>query len=63
MSNYPKLTNYVSEIDQFLLELSKKYPEPSLSQIKEKEKYLRVYFSRDNVEKPEEPKTKLWEGF
>lgn len=62
MSNYPMLTNYVSEIDQFLLACDKKQPEQSLSQQREKEKYRAVYFLRDNVQRPEKPKD-LWEQF
>ena len=34
MNQYPKLTNYVSEIDQFLQQFDKEHPGLSLSQEK-----------------------------
>ena len=62
MSNYPKLANYVSEMDEFLSAFDATHPTFSLSQLKEKEKYKNVYFLRDNVDRPEEP-ISLWEKF
>lgn len=62
MSNYPKLTNYVSEIDQVLQAFDHEHPELSLSQRYEKEKYRRVYFLRDNIEQLS-PIVKFWEKF
>lgn len=62
MSNYPKLANYVSEIDEFLSAFDATHPTLSLSQMKEKEKYRNVYFLRDNMERPEKSES-LWEKF
>lgn len=62
MSKQPILTNYVSEIDQFLQDFDKKHPEPTKSQQKEQAKYRRIYKLRDTTDRPEEKKT-LWEGF
>lgn len=62
MSKKPKLTHYVSEIDQFLQSFDKSHPELSLSQQKEQEKYRIIYFLRDIVSKPETIK-KLWNSF
>lgn len=62
MSNYPKLTNYVSEIDQVLQAFDREHPELSLSQQKEKEKYRRIYFLRDHIERLTTV-IKLWEKF
>lgn len=62
MSNYPKLTSYVSEIDQFLQAFDNEHPEQSLSQLKEIEKYRRIYFLRDISDRPTQTK-KLWENF
>ncbi|MDR3478183.1 MAG: hypothetical protein P4M14_09160 [Gammaproteobacteria bacterium] len=61
MSQQPKLTNYVSPMDQFLQEFDKKCPQQSLSQQKEEAKYRRIYFLRDEENRPEEVKTP-WEG-
>lgn len=62
MSNKPILTNYVSEIDQLLLSFDQQNPELSSSQCKERQKYLNIYFLRDNAERPETT-TLMWEGF
>lgn len=62
MSNYPKLSNYVSEIDQFLQAFDQNHPEKSLSQEKEIAKYARIYRLRDNPE-PEKTSAKLWDEF
>jgi hypothetical protein len=55
MSHYPKLTDFVSEIDQDLQQFDKKHPQPSRSQQKEQEKYARIYYLRDTADRPEEP--------
>ena len=62
MSKYPKLTNYVSEIDQFLQQFDQTHPEKSLSQKKEIDKYQHVYSLRDTAEPPSSKKI-LWEDF
>lgn len=62
MSKFPKLNNFVSEIDQFLQSLYKQKPALSLSQKKEKEKYARIYFLRDVPERLNKPNT-LWDEF
>ena len=61
MRQQPKLTDFVSPMDQFLQEFDKAHPEQSLSQQKEEAKYRRIYFLRDEENRPEEPKT-TWEG-
>jgi hypothetical protein len=62
VSRQPKLTNYVSEVDQFFHQFDKKHPQLSTSQRKEREKYLRIYRLRDTTDRPPEA-PKLWEGF
>lgn len=62
MSKYPKLTHYVSEIDQFLQGFDQKHPEQSLSQLEEENKYHQIYYLRDVADRPTKIK-KLWEGF
>lgn len=62
MSKQPMLTNYVSEIDQFLQKFDKEHSQLSRSQKQEIEKYRRVYYLRDVVDRPDEL-LKLWEGF
>jgi hypothetical protein len=63
VSRAPKLTNYVSDIDQFLQEFDKQHPEQTRSQQKEEIKYSRIYRLRDNSEGTTEDSTQLWEGF
>lgn len=62
MSNYPKLTHYVSEIDQFLQSFDRENPEKSLSQLGEENKYRRIYYLRDVADRPTKT-NKLWEDF
>ncbi len=62
MSQYPKLSHFVSEIDQDLQQFNKKHPKLSLSQQKEKEKYARIYYLRDITDRPEEP-VEIWRNF
>ncbi len=62
MSKAPKLTSYVSEIDQVLQGFDKKHPTLSSSQQKEKTKYDRIYKLRDVAETSIET-PKLWEDF
>lgn len=61
MSRQPKLTTYVSVMDQFLQAFDKNHPEQSLSQQKEEAKYRRIYFLRDEENRPAEMRTS-WEG-
>ena len=56
------LTEYVSEIDQFLQEFDKQHPDLTKSQQKEQAKYRRIYRLRDTTERPDDT-VKLWEGF
>jgi hypothetical protein len=63
VSRAPKLTNYVSEIDQFLQEFDKQHPELTKSQQKEDKKYKRIHHLRDHTERTTEDNTQLWEGF
>lgn len=58
----PKLTHYVSEIDQFLAKFDQLHPELSLAQKKEQAKYQRIYYLRDVVSQ-EKPVLFLWEDF
>jgi hypothetical protein len=58
-----KLTNYVSEIDQFLQKFDKEHPELSKAQHREKKKYKRIYALRDSAARSEAKKKKLWDGF
>ncbi len=62
MSQYPKLTHYVSEIDLDLQKFDKEHPKLSLSQQKEQEKYAKIYKSRDTVDKSKQP-VKTWGNF
>lgn len=57
-----KLTNFVSEIDQFLQAFDQKNPKLSTSQKREKEKYQRIYRLRDAHDHAEQSPS-LWEGF
>jgi hypothetical protein len=56
------LTQYVSEIDQFLQEFDKQHPQLTQSQQKEQAKYRRIYRLRDTTDQAEAT-SKLWEGF
>jgi hypothetical protein len=62
VSRQPMLTEYVSEIDQFLQEFDKQHPDLTKSQQKEQAKYRRIYRLRDTTERPDDT-AKLWEGF
>jgi len=57
-----KQTNYVSEIDQFLIGFDKKHPELSQSQRKEIAKHERIFRLRDDPSYTE-PSNNLWEDF
>lgn len=61
MSRQPKLTNYVSDIDQFLQDYDKQNPKQSPSQQKEEAKYRRIYFLRDEANRPDEEHS-AWQG-
>lgn len=45
--NFLPLTDYVSDIDQFLQALEKRYPTLSASQKAEIAKYQRIFYLRD----------------
>lgn len=62
MNKKPKLTHYVSEIDQFLQSFDKSHPELSLSQQQEQEKYRLIYLLRDVAERPD-THSEIWEKF
>lgn len=62
MSNNPILSNYVSEIDQFLQGFDQSHPEKSASQQKEISKYQRIYFLRDKKDRLPFSQT-LWDQF
>ena len=63
MSRQPKLTAYVSEIDQFLQEFDRQHPDLTQSQQKEQAKYQRIYHLRDTATRNPDDATTLWEGF
>ncbi len=63
MSEYPKLTNYVSGMDLFLQQFDREHPGLSLSQEKEIAKYRLIYYLRDVAERRESRIKKIWEGF
>lgn len=52
---------YVSQIDQFLVHLSRKFPKKSLSQREEITKFERIFRLRDRVVK--EQKSSIWHKF
>lgn len=52
---------FVSEIDRFLQELSRKFPKKSLSQREEITKYDRIFRLRDR--KVQEKGKGFWKGF
>ena len=54
--------NYVSEVDQFLKNFDEAHPAPSASQLKEINKYKRIYALRDSETPPVETKS-IWEKF
>jgi len=56
------LRRYVSDTDRLLQNFDKEHPEVTESQKKEIEKYNRIYFLRDSMNRQDPPK-KLWEGF
>lgn len=56
MSKAPILKNYVSSLDKFLQKWDEEHPRLSQSQLKEKEKYARIYYLRDQANRPEEKK-------
>jgi uncharacterized protein YnzC (UPF0291/DUF896 family) len=63
MKQNKKLTDYVSEIDNFLQAFDKGH-ELTAAQRKEKEKFRRIYYLRDVAAKPQDvKKKKLWEDF
>jgi hypothetical protein len=62
MRNNPILSNYVSEIDQFMQAFDQSNPEISASQKKEISKYQRIYFLRDTKDRPQISQT-LWDQF
>lgn len=52
---------YMSEIDQFLIYLSRKFPKKSLSQREEISKFERIFRLRDRVVKAK--KSTIWHKF
>lgn len=62
MSHSPKLTHYVSDIDQFLQAFDQQHPELAKSQQKEKTKYRRIYLLRDDPMSVDSSQT-MWEKF
>ena len=63
MSKYPKLTHFVSDIDQLLQQFDKKnLNKLSLSQKKEQDKHLAIFKKRDTADLAEQP-VKTWRDF
>ncbi len=63
MSRQPIDKNYVSEMDDLLMDFDKNHPILTQSQQKERNKYLRIYRLRDTSERPPNNSKKIWEGF
>jgi succinate dehydrogenase flavin-adding protein (antitoxin of CptAB toxin-antitoxin module) len=58
------LTNYISELDQFLTGFDHKHTNLTHSQRKEKEKYNRIFQLRDNpLANQSEQTEKFWDKF
>ncbi len=51
---------FMSEIDKFLQELAEKYPKPSATQEKEQQKYKRLNYLRDHLERKEKERA-VWD--
>ncbi len=62
MGKMPMLTNYVSDIDQLLVQYAKTHPEFTASQRKELVKHERIDQLRDKEERPEMAKVH-WDHF
>ncbi len=59
-----KLTNYTSEIDQYLQAFDKKNPNPSLSQQEEQKKHNLIRLLRDTApNEKQEAATRIWKDF
>lgn len=56
------LNRYISKLDQFITYYDRENPKLSASQIKEKEKYARIYHLRDTPSEVQPPE-KLWDAF
>lgn len=63
MSKGPILTNFVSEMDKFLEEFDAKHPEKNKYQLKEIQKYQRIYKLRDDPVSGPASGPMLWEDF
>lgn len=55
-----KMTDFVSEIDQFLSKFDQKHPQKSLSQQKEMTKYRRIYYLRDVADRSDDKQLPEW---
>lgn len=55
-----KVTDFVSEIDQFLSEFDHKHPQKSLSQQKEMTTYRRIYYLRDVADRSDDKQLSDW---
>lgn len=56
MSKQKIFTRYVSPMDQFINQFDNEHPALSKAQLKEKEKYARIYYLRDVANRPDEDK-------
>jgi hypothetical protein len=66
MINIKKFLNlefYTSQIDQFLAKYSREHNIPSESQLKEKQKYARIFKLRDQAEPDTDKKNQIWDKF
>jgi hypothetical protein len=63
MSRQPIDKNYVSDVDQFLLEFDKNHPILTPSQQKERNKFLRVQRLQEGSADTAQSANKIWEGF
>lgn len=62
MTKQAMLTNFVSEIDQYLIDFNKTHPQLSVSQQKEKLKYEQIFLRRDHSD-PTPMISSLWINF
>lgn len=57
----PIQKNYISEIDQFLIEFDKRKEASSISRRAEEAQYAKIFYLRDNPVRKAE--CKIWESF
>jgi len=63
LKEFLNLNFYISELDRFLKTFDKATNKLSASQLKEKNKYARIYQLRDKPSQPQIAEQSLWENF